>query len=103
MHGSSSSSGLKLRYVNDARPFWKYIVSATQYYEELYNYFTTEQYLIACGPFLILFLSLDIYPAPTHPHLAWKLYDPEESRRESESVRGRVKMLSMIVSNLDTR
>ncbi|KFK36972.1 hypothetical protein AALP_AA4G196200 [Arabis alpina] len=35
-------------YVNDARPFWQYIVSAStgcsnsQYFEQRYDYFTTE-------------------------------------------------------------
>eukprot|EP00258_Populus_trichocarpa_P027071 XP_024443090.1 uncharacterized protein LOC7458927 isoform X3 [Populus trichocarpa] len=39
----------RLRYVNDGRPFWQYIVSSstgcsdTQYFEELYNYYTTEK------------------------------------------------------------
>jgi hypothetical protein len=37
------------RYVNDGRPFWQYIVSYstgcsdTQYFEELYNYYTTDK------------------------------------------------------------
>lgn len=37
------------RYVNDGKPFWQYIVSSstgcsdTQYFEELYNYYTTEK------------------------------------------------------------
>ncbi|KAL3841293.1 hypothetical protein ACJIZ3_025884 [Penstemon smallii] len=39
----------RLRYVNDGRPFWQYIVSSStgcsdsQYFEELYNYYTTEK------------------------------------------------------------
>ncbi|KAG5555935.1 hypothetical protein RHGRI_006547 [Rhododendron griersonianum] len=39
----------RLRYVNDGKPFWQYIVSSstgcsdTQYFEELYNYYTTEK------------------------------------------------------------
>ena len=37
------------RYVNDGRPFWQYIVSSStgcsdsQYFEELYNYYTTDK------------------------------------------------------------
>jgi len=37
------------RYVNDGRPFWQYIVSSStgcsdlQYFEELYQYYTTEK------------------------------------------------------------
>ncbi|GMP86528.1 hypothetical protein CsSME_00039266 [Camellia sinensis var. sinensis] len=39
----------RLRYVNDGRPFWQYIVSSStgcsdsQYFEELYNYYITEK------------------------------------------------------------
>ncbi|KAF4402535.1 hypothetical protein G4B88_012320 [Cannabis sativa] len=39
----------RLRYVNDGRPFWQYIVSCStgcsdsQYFEELYNYYTTDK------------------------------------------------------------
>jgi hypothetical protein len=37
------------RYVNDERPFWQFIVSSStgcsdlKYFEELYNYYTTEK------------------------------------------------------------
>lgn len=37
------------RYVNDGRPFWQYIVSCStgcsdsQYFEELYDYYTTDK------------------------------------------------------------
>lgn len=37
------------RYVNDGRPFWQFIVSSStgcsdhQYFEELYNYYTTQK------------------------------------------------------------
>ncbi|XP_028095588.1 uncharacterized protein LOC114295539 isoform X2 [Camellia sinensis] len=39
----------RLRYVKDGRPFWQHIVSSStgcsdsQYFEELYNYYTTEK------------------------------------------------------------
>ncbi|CAN7020588.1 unnamed protein product [Brassica oleracea var. botrytis] len=70
-----------LRYVNDARPFWQYIVSAStgcsnsQYFEELYDYFTTEQ--------------------------AWKLCDPEAEKVFKAFKEAGVKVA--IVSNFDTR
>ncbi|KAG5555924.1 hypothetical protein RHGRI_006540 [Rhododendron griersonianum] len=44
------------RYVNDGKPFWQYIVSSstgcsdTQYFEELYNYYTTEKAWHLCDP-----------------------------------------------------
>ncbi|GFY98153.1 haloacid dehalogenase-like hydrolase (HAD) superfamily protein [Actinidia rufa] len=46
----------RLRYVNDGRPFWQYIVSSStgcsdsQYFEELYNYYTTEKAWHLCDP-----------------------------------------------------
>ncbi|KAG5555881.1 hypothetical protein RHGRI_006512 [Rhododendron griersonianum] len=46
----------RLRYVNDGKPFWQYIVSSstgcsdTQYFEELYNYYTTEKAWHLCDP-----------------------------------------------------
>ncbi|CAH8371533.1 unnamed protein product [Eruca vesicaria subsp. sativa] len=70
-----------LRYVNDARPFWQYIVTAStgcsnsQYFEELYDYFTTEQ--------------------------AWKLCDPEAEKVFKAIKEAGVKVA--IVSNFDTR
>ncbi|KAL0896587.1 hypothetical protein Bca101_080548 [Brassica carinata] len=72
---------VKKRYVNDARPFWQYIVSAStgcsdsQYFEELYDYFTTEQ--------------------------AWKLCDPEAEKVFKAIKEAGVKVA--IVSNFDTR
>ncbi|XP_010543273.1 PREDICTED: haloacid dehalogenase-like hydrolase domain-containing protein 3 [Tarenaya hassleriana] len=48
--------GSRLRYVDDARPFWQYIVRAStgcsdsQYFEELYNYYTTEHAWQLCDP-----------------------------------------------------
>ncbi|KAF5938281.1 hypothetical protein HYC85_025787 [Camellia sinensis] len=47
---------LNCRYVNDGRPFWQYIVSSStgcwdsQYFEELYNYYTTEKACHLCDP-----------------------------------------------------
>lgn len=44
------------RYVNDGRPFWQYIVSSStgcsdsQYFEELYNYYTTDKVSLFEGP-----------------------------------------------------
>uniref|UniRef100_A0A803N5G2 Haloacid dehalogenase-like hydrolase domain-containing protein 3 n=1 Tax=Chenopodium quinoa TaxID=63459 RepID=A0A803N5G2_CHEQI len=46
----------RLRYVDDGRPFWQYIVSSStgcsnaQYFEELYNYFMTEKAWQLCDP-----------------------------------------------------
>ncbi|KAM0958293.1 hypothetical protein ACFX13_024022 [Malus domestica] len=45
-----------LKYVNDGRPFWKYIVSSStgcsdsQCFEELYNYYTTDKAWHLCDP-----------------------------------------------------
>ncbi|XP_057547670.1 uncharacterized protein LOC130826139 isoform X2 [Amaranthus tricolor] len=70
-----------LRYVDDGRPFWQFIVSFStgcsdkQYFEELYNYYMTEK--------------------------AWKLCDPNAGNvfraLRNEGVR------VAIVSNFDTR
>ncbi|XP_010554772.1 PREDICTED: haloacid dehalogenase-like hydrolase domain-containing protein 3 [Tarenaya hassleriana] len=73
--------GSRLRYVNDARPFWQYIVSAStgcsdsRYFEELYNYYTTEH--------------------------AWKLCDPE-AEKVFKALRERGVKVA-VVSNFDTR
>ncbi|XP_074589267.1 putative hydrolase C7D4.05 [Curcuma longa] len=46
----------RLRYVNDGRPFWQFIVSAStgcsdmEYFEELYKYYTTEKAWHLCDP-----------------------------------------------------
>ncbi|KAK2970492.1 hypothetical protein RJ640_023675 [Escallonia rubra] len=46
----------RLRFVDDGRPFWQYIVSSStgcsdsQYFEELYNYYTTEKAWHLCDP-----------------------------------------------------
>ncbi|XP_047322018.1 haloacid dehalogenase-like hydrolase domain-containing protein 3 [Impatiens glandulifera] len=46
----------RLRYVNDGRPFWQYIVSSStgcsdsEYFEELYDYYTTEKAWHLCDP-----------------------------------------------------
>ncbi|WOL04048.1 N-acylneuraminate-9-phosphatase [Canna indica] len=46
----------RLRYVNDGRPFWQYIVSSStgcsdmEYFEELYKYYTTEKAWHLCDP-----------------------------------------------------
>ncbi|EOA27573.1 hypothetical protein CARUB_v10023710mg, partial [Capsella rubella] len=73
--------GSHLRYVNDARPFWQYIVTAStgcsdsQYFEELYSYFTTEH--------------------------AWKLCDPD-AEKVFKAIKGAGVKVA-IVSNFDTR
>jgi hypothetical protein len=44
------------RYVNDGRPFWQYIVSSStgcsnlEYFEELYQYYTTEKVRYSVPP-----------------------------------------------------
>lgn len=71
----------RLRYVNDGRPFWQYIVSFstgcsdTQYFEELYHYYTTEE--------------------------AWHLCDPDAERVFMSLRKAGVKLA--VVSNFDTR
>ncbi|XP_010926971.1 uncharacterized protein [Elaeis guineensis] len=46
----------RLRYVADGRPFWQFIVSSStgcsdlQYFEELYQYYTTEKAWHLCDP-----------------------------------------------------
>ncbi|KAL6523277.1 hypothetical protein OROGR_016880 [Orobanche gracilis] len=71
----------RLRYVNDGRPFWQYIVSSStgcsdsQYFEELYSYYTTEK--------------------------AWHLCDPDADQVFQALRKAGVKVA--IVSNFDTR
>ncbi|KAK4796348.1 hypothetical protein SAY86_028674 [Trapa natans] len=71
----------RLRYVNDGRPFWQFIVSSStgcsdsQYFEEVYNYYTTEK--------------------------AWHLCDPDAERVFKALKRAGVKLA--VVSNFDTR
>lgn len=71
----------RLRYVNDGRPFWQYIVSSStgcsdnQYFEELYNYYTTDK--------------------------AWHLCDPEAEKVFQALRNAGVKVA--VVSNFDTR
>ncbi|XP_009627026.1 uncharacterized protein LOC107774647 [Nicotiana tabacum] len=71
----------RLRYVNDGRPFWQHIVSSStgcsdsQYFEELYNYYTTEK--------------------------AWHLCDPNAERVFDALRTAGVKLA--VVSNFDTR
>nr|CAD1833447.1 unnamed protein product [Ananas comosus var. bracteatus] len=46
----------RLRYVDDGRPFWQYIVSSStgcsdsQYFEELYHYYATDKAWLLCDP-----------------------------------------------------
>uniref|UniRef100_A0A2P2IUH6 Haloacid dehalogenase-like hydrolase domain-containing protein 3 n=1 Tax=Rhizophora mucronata TaxID=61149 RepID=A0A2P2IUH6_RHIMU len=71
----------RLRYVKDGRPFWQYIVSSStgcsdlQYFEELYNYYTTEK--------------------------AWHLCDPDAEKVFRAIKKAGVKLA--VVSNFDTR
>ncbi|KAK6942185.1 Haloacid dehalogenase-like hydrolase [Dillenia turbinata] len=71
----------RLRYVNDGRPFWQYIVrsstgcSDSQYFEELYNYYMTDK--------------------------AWHLCDPEAEKVFKALRDSGVKVA--VVSNFDTR
>ncbi|NP_001147144.2 Haloacid dehalogenase-like hydrolase domain-containing protein 3 [Zea mays] len=71
----------RLRYVNDGRPFWQYIVSSStgcsnlEYFEELYQYYTTEK--------------------------AWHLCDPDAGRVFEALRKAGVK--TAVVSNFDTR
>lgn len=71
----------RLRYVNDGKPFWQYIVSYStgcsdsQYFEELYNYYTTDK--------------------------AWHLCDPDAEKVFKALKHAGVKLA--VVSNFDTR
>lgn len=71
----------RLRYVDDGRPFWQHIVSCStgcsdaNYFEELYNYYTTEK--------------------------AWRLCDPEAEKVFNALRKAGVK--TAVVSNFDTR
>ncbi|KAL1548744.1 haloacid dehalogenase-like hydrolase domain-containing protein 3 [Salvia divinorum] len=71
----------RLRYVDDGRPFWQHIVSSStgcsdsQYFEELYNYYTTEK--------------------------AWQLCDPDAEKVFQSLRKAGVKVA--VVSNFDTR
>ncbi|ERN16255.1 hypothetical protein AMTRI_Chr01g105170 [Amborella trichopoda] len=71
----------RLRYVNDGRPFWQFIVSSStgcedsQYFEELYHYYATDK--------------------------AWHLCDPEADKAFQALRRAGVKVA--VVSNFDTR
>uniref|UniRef100_A0A9I9CXE9 Haloacid dehalogenase-like hydrolase domain-containing protein 3 n=1 Tax=Cucumis melo TaxID=3656 RepID=A0A9I9CXE9_CUCME len=75
------STFFDFRYVNDGKPFWQYIVSSStgcsdsQYFEELYNYYTTNK--------------------------AWHLCDPDAERVFKALRQAGVKIA--IVSNFDTR
>ncbi|CAL1385857.1 unnamed protein product [Linum trigynum] len=71
----------RLRYVSDGKPFWQHIVTSStgcsdlQYFEELYNYYTTDK--------------------------AWHLNDPEAGKIFDAIRKAGVKVA--IVSNFDTR
>ncbi|KAJ6852499.1 rhythmically expressed protein isoform X1 [Iris pallida] len=71
----------RLRYVDDGRPFWQFIVSSStgcsdpEYFEELYHYYTTDK--------------------------AWHLCDPEAENVFKALRKSGVK--SAVVSNFDTR
>ncbi|XP_058107818.1 uncharacterized protein LOC131251230 [Magnolia sinica] len=71
----------RLRYVNDGRPFWQFIVrsstgcSDSQYFEELYQYYTTDK--------------------------AWRLCDPDAEGVFKALRKAGVKLA--VVSNFDTR
>eukprot|EP00268_Persea_americana_P037037 TRINITY_DN36625_c0_g2_i1.p1 TRINITY_DN36625_c0_g2~~TRINITY_DN36625_c0_g2_i1.p1 ORF type:complete len:274 (-),score=43.15 TRINITY_DN36625_c0_g2_i1:1014-1835(-) len=71
----------RLRYVDDGRPFWQYIVksstgcSDSQYFEELYQYYKTDK--------------------------AWRLCDPDAERVFKAIRNAGVKVA--VVSNFDTR
>ncbi|KAK8943075.1 hypothetical protein KSP39_PZI008989 [Platanthera zijinensis] len=71
----------RLRYVDDGRPFWQFIVTSStgcsdsQYFEELYQYYTTDK--------------------------AWHLCDPD-AEKVFEALRGAGVKVA-VVSNFDTR
>lgn len=71
----------RLRFMDDARPFWQFVVqnatgcSDSRYFEELYEYYTTDQ--------------------------AWHICDPEAGKVFEALRRAGVKLA--VVSNFDTR
>ncbi|KAL6555342.1 hypothetical protein OROGR_006600 [Orobanche gracilis] len=93
-----------LRYVNDGRPFWQYIVSSStgcsdsQYFEELYDYYTTEK----SG---IYKWDRGKYVRDKHQNIAeflsWHLCDPDAEKVFQALRKAGVKVA--IVSNFDTR
>ncbi|KAF7148993.1 hypothetical protein RHSIM_Rhsim03G0102000 [Rhododendron simsii] len=82
----------RLRYVNDGKPFWQYIVSSStgcsdsQYFEELYNYYTTEKVSSYDG---------------MKSEVAWHLCDPDAEKVFKALRTSGVKLA--VVSNFDTR
>ncbi|KAE9465892.1 hypothetical protein C3L33_02202, partial [Rhododendron williamsianum] len=91
-------------YVNDGKPFWQYIVSSstgcsdTQYFEELYNYYTTEKVSSYC-----IYVSLDSkFMFHFFSYLkAWHLCDPDAEKVFKALRTSGVKLA--VVSNFDTR
>jgi len=71
----------RLRFMDDARPFWQFVVqnatgcSDSRYFEELYEYYTTDQ--------------------------AWHICDPEAGKVFEALRRAGIKLA--VVSNFDTR
>lgn len=104
------------RYVNDGKPFWQYIVSSStgcsdsQYFEELYNYYTTNkvnfwQPLFRLGIPLFFMSSIIILTIflliMINLLQAWHLCDPDAERVFKALRQAGVKIA--IVSNFDTR
>ncbi|CAL5431179.1 unnamed protein product [Camellia sinensis] len=98
----------RLRYVNDGRPFWQYIVSSStgcsdsQYFEELYNYYTTEKVsfkaLIGYNYFGVIEC---IFSPRGIKSEAWHLCDPDAEKVFKTLRNAGVKLA--VVSNFDTR
>ncbi|KAI7990247.1 Haloacid dehalogenase-like hydrolase domain-containing protein 3 [Camellia lanceoleosa] len=98
----------RLRYVNDGRPFWQYIVSSStgcsdsQYFEELYNYYTTEKVSFEA---LIGYNYFGVIECICSPRgiksEAWHLCDPDAEKVFKTLRNAGVKLA--VVSNFDTR
>lgn len=106
------------RYVSDGKPFWQYIVSSStgcsdsQYFEELYNYYTTNKVRVFgsrfflrqfyCLWWFLLFYLTHSYDLSSDNSLqAWHLCDPDAERVFKALRQAGVKIA--IVSNFDTR
>lgn len=102
--------------MNDGRPFWQFIVSSStgcsdsQYFEELYNYYTTEKVKWSWFPFLFVnFCSASMITDSSinfpcffvNLWKAWHLCDPEAEKVFKAIRKAGVKLA--VVSNFDTR
>lgn len=97
--------------MNDGRPFWQFIVSAStgcsdmEYFEELYRYYTTEKVGLINSMNVIMFAGYNChYCNAMHDffsYQAWHLCDPDAESVFKALRKAGVKVA--VVSNFDTR